>query len=144
VLERAAILSDDGVIERRHLSLHAKTVPPAAATVPPASANDLTAMERQTIENALRQTDWNKAKAARRLGLTRTQLYVTASQARAREFSADVARLRQGYGGRGSRHEILEPLRLVPQPRRIVRGTVEDGRGLEGLELAARGRRGGS
>jgi transcriptional regulator with GAF, ATPase, and Fis domain len=33
-------------------------------------------MERQTIENALRQTDWNKAKAARRLGLTRTQLYV--------------------------------------------------------------------
>jgi DNA-binding NtrC family response regulator len=43
VLERAAILSDDGVIERRHLSLHAKTVPPA-------SAKDLTAMERQTIE----------------------------------------------------------------------------------------------
>jgi transcriptional regulator with GAF, ATPase, and Fis domain len=72
VLERAAILSDDGVIGRRHLSLHAKTVPPA-------SANDLSAlsdMERQTIENALRQTDWNKAKAARRLGLTRTQLYV--------------------------------------------------------------------
>src|ERR1700720_3421329 len=39
VLERAVILSDDGVIERRHLSLHAKTVPPAAA-------NDLCAMER--------------------------------------------------------------------------------------------------
>jgi len=76
VLERASILSDDGVIERRHLSLYAKTVPPVAATVPPASANDLTALERQTIEHALRQTDWNKAKAARRLGLTRTQLYV--------------------------------------------------------------------
>jgi transcriptional regulator with PAS, ATPase and Fis domain len=69
VLERAAILSDEGVIERRHLSLHTK---PVVATSP----NDLSAMERQTIENALRQTDWNKSKTARRLGLTRTQLYV--------------------------------------------------------------------
>jgi transcriptional regulator with GAF, ATPase, and Fis domain len=33
-------------------------------------------MERQTIENVLRETDWNKSKTARRLGLTRTQLYV--------------------------------------------------------------------
>jgi transcriptional regulator with PAS, ATPase and Fis domain len=69
VLERAAILCDDGVIEPRHLSLHAKARPAA----PP---NDLGAMERQTIENVLRQTDGNKAKAARQLGLTRTQLYV--------------------------------------------------------------------
>src|ERR1700730_2954970 len=69
VLERAAILSDEGVIERRHLSLHAKAAPAA-------SPNDLGTMERQTIENVLRQTDWNKAKTARRLGLTRTQLYV--------------------------------------------------------------------
>jgi transcriptional regulator with PAS, ATPase and Fis domain len=69
VLERATILSDEGVIERRHLSLREKT-PPAA------SPNDLSSMERQTIENVLRQTDWNKSKTARRLGLTRTQLYV--------------------------------------------------------------------
>jgi transcriptional regulator with PAS, ATPase and Fis domain len=69
VLERAAILCDDGVIEPRHLSLHAKAGPAA----PP---NDLGAIERQTIENVLRQTDGNKAKAARQLGLTRTQLYV--------------------------------------------------------------------
>jgi transcriptional regulator with PAS, ATPase and Fis domain len=69
VLERAAILSDEGVIERRHLSLRAKT---AAA----ASPHDLGMMERQTIENVLRQTDGNKSKTARRLGLTRTQLYV--------------------------------------------------------------------
>jgi hypothetical protein len=33
-------------------------------------------MERQTIENVLRQTDGNKSKAARRLGLTPTQMYV--------------------------------------------------------------------
>jgi DNA-binding NtrC family response regulator len=69
VLERAAILSDEGVIERRHLSLHAKPLPAASPT-------DLGAMERQTIEHVLRQTDGNKSKTARRLGLTRTQLYV--------------------------------------------------------------------
>jgi transcriptional regulator of acetoin/glycerol metabolism len=71
VLERAAILSDEGVIERRHLALHTKTVSAAAA-----APNDLGAIERQTIENVLRQTDWNKSKTARQLGLTRTQLYV--------------------------------------------------------------------
>ena len=69
VLERATILSDEGVIDRRHLSLHEKT-----ATA--ASPNDLGAKERQTIANVLRQTDWNKSKTARQLGLTRTQLYV--------------------------------------------------------------------
>jgi DNA-binding NtrC family response regulator len=69
VLERAAVLSEDGVIERHHLSLHGK---PIAAPLP----TDLNAMERQTIETVLRETDGNKSKAARRLGLTRTQLYV--------------------------------------------------------------------
>jgi DNA-binding NtrC family response regulator len=69
VLERAAILCDDGMIEPRHLALHAKAAPAA----PP---NDLGVMERQTIETVLRHTDGNKAKAARQLGLTRTQLYV--------------------------------------------------------------------
>jgi Nif-specific regulatory protein len=69
VLERAAILSDEGVIERRHLSLYSKAVAPAPA-------HDLGTIERQTIERVLRQTDWNKAKTARQLGLTRTQLYV--------------------------------------------------------------------
>jgi transcriptional regulator with PAS, ATPase and Fis domain len=69
VLERAAILSDEGVIERRHLSLQAKSAPAA-------SPENLGTMERQTIENVLRETDWNKSKTARRLGLTRTQLYV--------------------------------------------------------------------
>jgi transcriptional regulator with GAF, ATPase, and Fis domain len=69
VLERAAILSDDGVIERHHLALQ----PKAASAVSP---DDLSAIERQTIENVMRQTDGNKSKTARRLGLTRTQLYV--------------------------------------------------------------------
>jgi transcriptional regulator with PAS, ATPase and Fis domain len=69
VLESAAILSDNGVIEPRHLTLHAKTAP----TVSP---HDLSTIERQKIEDVLRRTDWNKSKAARLLGLTRTQLYV--------------------------------------------------------------------
>jgi transcriptional regulator of acetoin/glycerol metabolism len=69
VLERAAILCDEGVIEPRHLSIQSK-----AAT--PAPSHDLGTLERQTIETVLRRTDWNKAKTARELGLTRTQLYV--------------------------------------------------------------------
>jgi two-component system response regulator HydG/two-component system response regulator AtoC len=67
VLERAAILSD-GDIEFRHLSLRAKTRSLTPST-------DLNVIERGTIERILHQTGWNKSKAARRLGLTRTQLY---------------------------------------------------------------------
>jgi DNA-binding NtrC family response regulator len=68
VLEAAAILADEGVIEPRHLSLRSKTSVPA-------SPHDLAAMERRAIESALQRTDWNKAKTARLLGLSRTQLY---------------------------------------------------------------------
>ena len=67
-LETAAILAEGGVIEARHLSLRAKAVASP-------SPHDLAAMERTAIENALHRTDWNKAKAARLLGLSRTQLY---------------------------------------------------------------------
>jgi transcriptional regulator with PAS, ATPase and Fis domain len=67
VLERAAILAD-GDIDRRHLSLR----PRIQALSPP---SDLNVLERGTIERILHETGWNKAKAARRLGLTRTQLY---------------------------------------------------------------------
>jgi transcriptional regulator with GAF, ATPase, and Fis domain len=56
------------VIEGSHLALETTTAAP--------SPTDLNGIERQTIENVLRQTHWNKSKSARRLGLTRTQLYV--------------------------------------------------------------------
>jgi transcriptional regulator of acetoin/glycerol metabolism len=69
VLERAAILSDEGTIERRHLCLQ-------PSVIPAVSRHDLGAMERGAIETVLRETDGNKSKTARRLGLTRTQLYV--------------------------------------------------------------------
>jgi DNA-binding NtrC family response regulator len=69
VLERAAILCEGGLITPQHLSLDAEPVKPLPTT-------DVRAAERRTIEQVLRETDGNKAKAARRLGLTRTQLYV--------------------------------------------------------------------
>ena len=71
VLERAAILCDEGPITPDHLSLHAS--PMSVAQTP---TTDLREAERRAIEKALRETDGNKAKTARRLGLTRTQLYV--------------------------------------------------------------------
>jgi DNA-binding NtrC family response regulator len=70
VLERAAILCETGPITPEHLALHAAPLTPATAST------DLRTAERQAIEKALRETDGNKAKTARRLGLTRTQLYV--------------------------------------------------------------------
>jgi Nif-specific regulatory protein len=66
VLERAVILSD-GVIEPCHLRLN--------VAEPAKAPDDLIALERQRIEAVLHQTDGNKSKAARRLGISRTQLY---------------------------------------------------------------------
>ncbi len=105
VLERAAILSDGGPITPEHLAFDTRTmiapttpamsaipVPaPAVPAMPPApfrstapvqpaqparALTDLKAVERRTIEHVLRETDGNKAKAARLLGLSRSQLYV--------------------------------------------------------------------
>ena len=79
-LERAAILCEDGPITPQHLSLRSDSM----TLSPPTS--DLRVSERRTIEQVLRETDGNKSKAARRLGLTRTQLYV-----RLRRHDLDVA-----------------------------------------------------
>ena len=68
VLERAAILSD-GDIECRHSTLRPKL---RALSTPP---SDLSVVERGTIKRVLEETGGNKSRAARRLGLTRTQLY---------------------------------------------------------------------
>jgi transcriptional regulator with PAS, ATPase and Fis domain len=68
-LERAAILSEGGLITVEHLSLQASSV------VSPRRTLNLSGVERRTIEQVLRETGGNKSKAARRLGITRTQLY---------------------------------------------------------------------
>jgi transcriptional regulator with PAS, ATPase and Fis domain len=69
-LERAAILCDGGLITAAHLSLQRRAPAPAAVST------DLTVVERQTIEQVMRECRWNKSQAAKRLGLSRTQLYV--------------------------------------------------------------------
>jgi transcriptional regulator with GAF, ATPase, and Fis domain len=68
-LERAAILCEGGLIASEHLSLRV-----ARPTLP--ASTDLNVVEWQTIEHVMRDTGGNKSKAAKRLGLSRTQLYV--------------------------------------------------------------------
>jgi two-component system NtrC family response regulator len=68
-LERAAILCEGAYIGPELLALHGE----AMRTEP---GTDLGAVERQTIAQVMHETAGNKSKAARRLGITRTQLYV--------------------------------------------------------------------
>jgi transcriptional regulator with PAS, ATPase and Fis domain len=70
-LERAAILCDNGLITPQHLSL-ASTVMPHRGS----HTTDLGIMTRDVIAKVLRDCRWNKSDAARRLGLSRSQLYV--------------------------------------------------------------------
>ena len=69
VLERAAIVSEGGLIGPEHLALELVEKAAASATA------DVRTMERQLIERALRETRGNKSRAAVLLGLTRKQLY---------------------------------------------------------------------
>jgi len=66
-LERAEILCEDGLIRSEHLELMAR--PGSTPTT------DLNTIERDMIAQVLREERWNKAACARRLGLSRTQLY---------------------------------------------------------------------
>jgi DNA-binding NtrC family response regulator len=68
-LERAAILCEGGLIDTEHLALHAIGKPLGSVS------SDLSTIERETIAPLLHECRWNIAKAARRLGLTRSQLY---------------------------------------------------------------------
>ena len=67
-LERATIVCEDGLIRAQDLSL--------APGVPfMVDSTDLAAIERQTIERVIRDVNGNKARAARKLGISRTQPY---------------------------------------------------------------------
>jgi transcriptional regulator with PAS, ATPase and Fis domain len=70
VLERATILSEDGLIRPADLVLG---VPQARAAQE--DITDLTAVERLTIQRVIIESGGNKTIAARRLGISRTQLY---------------------------------------------------------------------
>ena len=69
-LERAAILCEGGLISAQHLGLQASSRSRDIETT------DLNIVERDTIAHVMQDCRWNKSKAARRLGLSRTQLYV--------------------------------------------------------------------
>ena len=77
-IERAVILADGGIIRPEHLpfasSRTAAIEAPSALAFPPAGL-DLEAVERSLVVKALSQARHNKSRAARRLGLTRSQLY---------------------------------------------------------------------
>jgi transcriptional regulator with PAS, ATPase and Fis domain len=70
VLERAAILCEGALIDTNHLALQ------SSARGSREDTTDLGAVERTTITKVLRDCRGNKTKAARRLGLTRTQLHL--------------------------------------------------------------------
>jgi two-component system response regulator FlrC len=88
ILERAAILCDGGLIGAEHLTLtprpavrrstaemgHADAQGGSEGAEPPDT--NLRSAEKSLVEKALRDAKFNKTKAARALGLTRTQLYV--------------------------------------------------------------------
>jgi NtrC-family two-component system response regulator AlgB len=68
VLERGTILSEDALIDVDHLALQ------PAARSSRNDSTDLSALERTTITKVLQECRGNKTKAARRLGLSPTQL----------------------------------------------------------------------
>ena len=70
VLERAAILSEGALIDTDHLTLQ------SGARSLRNDTTDLSALERTTITKVLHDCRGNKSKAARRLGLSRTQLHL--------------------------------------------------------------------
>ena len=76
VLERAAIVSEGGLIAPEHLAVDRTNGPRD-----PSSTN-VKSMERQLIERVLQEVKGNKSHAARRLGLTRKQLYGRLAQYR--------------------------------------------------------------
>jgi DNA-binding NtrC family response regulator len=78
VLERAAIVSEGGLIAPEHLSLMAAPSESSLGVLahPAPGSTDVKAIERQLVEQVLRECSGNKSQAARRLGLTRKQLYV--------------------------------------------------------------------
>ena len=74
-LERAAILCEGGLITLEHLSLDQERAV-LAPTVVGSSTTDLNTVERDMIVQVLAECAGNKSKAAAKLGISRTQLYV--------------------------------------------------------------------
>ncbi len=77
-IERAVILADGGLIRSEHLpfaAAAARQAREAESPLLPPGGLDLDALERSLVTKALRQARHNKTRAAKLLGLTRSQLY---------------------------------------------------------------------
>jgi transcriptional regulator with PAS, ATPase and Fis domain len=70
VLERATILCEGALVDASHLAL------PSSHKSLRSDTTDLAVVERTTIANVLQECRGNKTRAARRLGLSRTQLHL--------------------------------------------------------------------
>jgi Nif-specific regulatory protein len=76
-IERALIVSDGGLLTAAQLGITPRTppAPPTADDHGPATHQSLAGWERQIVVDALKTARGNKSRAARVLGLTRSQLY---------------------------------------------------------------------
>ena len=83
VLERALIMCDGPFVDAAHLCLRARK------DVLLSSITDLETLEKHAIERAMRDTDGNKVRAAKQLGISRMQLYtrLRSSDSRTRDPS---------------------------------------------------------
>ncbi len=72
VLERAMILTAGAEIKPEHIQLPEPVLPAGTITPKSGTLND---MERELVEQAMRQAGGNKSKAAKLLGITRRMLY---------------------------------------------------------------------
>jgi transcriptional regulator with PAS, ATPase and Fis domain len=68
-IERATIVCEGASIDAEHLSLADRDDAPSLRST------DLGVLEQQAIEQAMREVAGNKARAAQKLGISRTQLY---------------------------------------------------------------------
>ena len=83
LLERAAILSEGGLIVKEHFMFRPAPAGATRAAVPVEAAKpagDLKTVEKGLIEQALLKAKFNKSQAAKALGVTRAQLYVKLRQ----------------------------------------------------------------
>jgi len=82
VLERATILCEGALIETSHLAL------PSSNKSLRSDTTDLGVVERTTIASVLQECRGNKTRAARRLGLSRTQLHLRIRKYRLEEAAS--------------------------------------------------------
>jgi transcriptional regulator with PAS, ATPase and Fis domain len=68
VIERASIICENGLIDPADLSLR--------SALKDAESTDLEVIERRAIERVMQEMKWNKVRASRKLGISRTQLYM--------------------------------------------------------------------